>query len=247
MLLVTVLFTANSGEPAAGLTLTDIEITLLSRNRSTGAVATVWNAVNPTEEVGGGQYTRAYTDDDTEVYSYHAWAQYTGIATLDVNYSLQSAGGGTSVAEIADAVWDEALSGHTTSGTAGAYVRRIGSAAITVTSPVSTDGDITIDQGYDYQSADGRALEWTDDDGSWPDLTDATATFIIEGELEVTGTISNPTGPATITVELTAAQTAALTASSTSVDYVIECTTAGSHVILIILGEATIRRRRTAS
>ena len=211
-------------------------------------MATVWNAVNPTEEVGGGQYTRAYASEDTETYSYHAWAEYTGVVTLDVNYSLQSSGSGTPVAEIADGVWDELMAGHTISGSAGNYLRRVNAGTITVTSPVTTDGDITIDQGYDYASADGRALEWTDsDEVTWPDLTLATATFIIEGELEVTGTISNPAGPATITVELTAAQTAALTASSTSVDYVIECTTLAGNVILIILGEATIRRRRTAS
>ena len=132
MLLITVLFTKDGGDPATGLTLSDIEITLTSRNRSTGAIAAVWSAAPPTEEIGGGLYSRAYTSEDTETYSYHLWAQYTGIEVLDSNYSLQAAGGGAPIAEIADAVWDEALSGHMTSGIAGAYIRRIASAAISV-------------------------------------------------------------------------------------------------------------------
>jgi len=148
--------------------------------------------------------------------------------------------------DVADAVMDEALSGHTTSGTAGNALRRIGAGQITVTSPVATTGDIELWQGYDYYDEDGQALEWTDSDGSWPDLSGATPTFIIDGELSVNGTISNPTGPATITVELTRAQTAALPASQ-KLNYVVHVTTAGEHLIMILHGAVTVNRQRTAS
>ena len=82
------LFTKNSGQPATGLALADIDLYLYRRALATGVVETVWDAVNPTEEVGGGIYTRSYTDDP-DTYTYNGYAQYTGATTLDVNYSLQ--------------------------------------------------------------------------------------------------------------------------------------------------------------
>lgn len=87
-MIVTALFTKNSGQPATGLTLTDIDLYLYRRTRADGTVATVWNGVNPTEEVGGGLYSRSYTDDP-DTYDYYGYAQYTGATTLDVDYSLQ--------------------------------------------------------------------------------------------------------------------------------------------------------------
>jgi hypothetical protein len=87
--------------------------------------------------------------------------------------------------------------------------------AVTVTSPVASDGDVELYQGDDYANADGRALAWTNAAGSWPDLTGATVKLVVRapnGDLiQVTGSVVTPTGAGqTVRVELTAAQTALL-------------------------------------
>lgn len=107
-------------------------------------------------------------------------------------------------AAIADAVWDEALSGHATSGTAGHYltdagsgadpmenaasgyasgtlgyiISRLTSARVTVSSFLSDAGDMTeIVAGADYNATDGTSFDWTQDTGAWPDLTAATVVW----------------------------------------------------------------------
>lgn len=87
-IVITALWTQGGGDPATGLALADIDLYLFSRNRSTGAIAPVWAALNPTEEIGGGLYSRAYTTADENTYDYFAYAQYLGVAALDNDYSL---------------------------------------------------------------------------------------------------------------------------------------------------------------
>ena len=83
-LVVSVSFTQNRGSPATGLTLADIDITLSSINKSTGAVAAIWNTENPTAEVSNvGGYIKIYASADLETYAYEATANYTGATTLD--------------------------------------------------------------------------------------------------------------------------------------------------------------------
>ena len=88
MLLITLLLTTNSGDPATGLTLSEIDIYLYRRAKAGGAVSTVWDGLHPTEEVGGGLYSRAYSDEDVDTYDYFAYAHYTGAETLDSDYAL---------------------------------------------------------------------------------------------------------------------------------------------------------------
>jgi len=87
-MIVTALFTKSSGQPATGLTLTDISLYLYRRARADGTVETVWDGENPSEEIGGGLYSKSYTADTT-TYSYYAYAAYTGAEILDTNYSTQ--------------------------------------------------------------------------------------------------------------------------------------------------------------
>lgn len=110
-MIVTILFTQDSGQPATGLTLTDIDLYLYRRTRADGTVATVWDGVNPTEEIGGGLYSRSYTDDP-DTYDYYGYAQYTGATTLDVDYSLQ---GGSYAVTVTDTDADTAdkIADHT--------------------------------------------------------------------------------------------------------------------------------------
>ena len=50
----------------------------------------------------------------------------------------------------------------------------IGSGKISHVSPVSADGALlTLVRGDDYTTAVGQPLDWTDEDGNWPDLTGA--------------------------------------------------------------------------
>jgi len=110
-MIIEILFTKNSGQPATGLTLTDINLYLYRRTIATGAHETVWNGVNPTEEIGGGIYTRSYTDDP-DTYTYYGYAQYTGATTLDVDYSLQAGSFATIVTDV-DAATANKIADHT--------------------------------------------------------------------------------------------------------------------------------------
>lgn len=50
--------------------------------------------------------------------------------------------------------------------------------ATTITSPVTTGGDVSITAGDSYLNADSRALVWTG--SSWPSFASATATFTVK-------------------------------------------------------------------
>ncbi len=90
MMLVSTVFTQGGGAPATGLLLADIDLFLWSRRKTTGVIALLWNAVNPTEEVGGGIYTREYPGENYELYDYLAYANYTGIAVLDSDHAIMN-------------------------------------------------------------------------------------------------------------------------------------------------------------
>ena len=99
MLTVTALFTKDSGDPATGLTLAEIDLYLYRRTKTGGVVSTVWTAENPTEEIGGGLYSKSYAGDEPLLYEYFGSAQYTGATVLDSNYALYS---GVAVADKVD-------------------------------------------------------------------------------------------------------------------------------------------------
>jgi hypothetical protein len=83
-MVVSVSFTKTLGSPATGLTLADIDISLSSVNKSTGAVAAVWATENPTAEVSNvGAYVKVYASADFDTYDYVATANYTGATALD--------------------------------------------------------------------------------------------------------------------------------------------------------------------
>jgi hypothetical protein len=171
-LVVSASFTDNLGTPATGLTLTDIDISLSSVNKSTGAVAAVWATENPTAEVSNvGAYIKVYASADFDTYDYVATANYTGGSTLDCDDVGGAIGSGvtldnnaitaakiatdaidagaiaadaigqselasTAVAEIADAVWDEAQADHVTAATFGLIASEIAS----ILADTGTDG-----------------------------------------------------------------------------------------------------------
>ncbi len=86
-LTVAAILTRNTGTPATGLTLSDIEFYLTRQDRDTGVDEVVWDGTqNPTEEIDNiGAYTRIYTDADFDTYIYFGRASYTGAVSLDLD------------------------------------------------------------------------------------------------------------------------------------------------------------------
>ena len=86
-LTVSAILTKNVGEPATGLTLSEIEFKLTAQNRATGVDTVIWNTENPTEEIDNvGAYIRIYTLADLDTYNYFASVHYTGVTVLDQDY-----------------------------------------------------------------------------------------------------------------------------------------------------------------
>lgn len=95
---------------------------------------------------------------------------------------------------------------------ASALAAYLSGAPITITSPVAASGDVEIVRGDDYSALDGRALEWTNAAGTWPDLTGATITFTAKASGSTTFTAPGSVVVATgagqkVRVQLSAAQT----------------------------------------
>lgn len=86
-LTISATFTQNSGQPATGLALNEIEMTLVRQNKVTGADETIWSVENPTEEIDGvGSYIRVYTDANLSLYNYFASIEYVGAVVLDTDF-----------------------------------------------------------------------------------------------------------------------------------------------------------------
>lgn len=87
-LTISVRLTKNSGAPALGEALGDIDIWLTRADRATGATTAIWiGNINPdVEQANVGVYTAIYNAADLDLYNYFAIAQYTGLTTLDQNW-----------------------------------------------------------------------------------------------------------------------------------------------------------------
>jgi hypothetical protein len=88
ILTVAVYFTRNTGIPATGLALGDIDLYLTEQDIATSADTVIWNgAQNPTEEIDNiGAYTRRYDVADFDNNNYYARGTYTGAVALDVDH-----------------------------------------------------------------------------------------------------------------------------------------------------------------
>ena len=86
-LTVEVMFTRNTGQPATGLTLGDIDLYLTEHDKASGAMTVVWDGTqNPTLEVNNvGGYIRIYGAADLDANHYSARGTYTGAVALDVD------------------------------------------------------------------------------------------------------------------------------------------------------------------
>jgi hypothetical protein len=167
------------------------------------------------------------------------------IAAL-VNAPAGGGGGGASAAAIADAVADELVADHTVVGSLFdvisdilAKTNTIGSGTITVTSPLRAGGGLTLIRGDDYSDANGVPLTWTDTGSRWGSLIGSAISLVIQGQT-FAGTVVDAD---TLKVQLTAAQTSGLSASSVTVPtfvYYVRQTNGAGKVTTLARGLVTI-------
>ena len=145
---------------------------------------------------------------------------------------------------LVQAIWDKATSALTTVGSIGKLIvtnldaaitsRAAAGVTVTVTSPVTQTGDISIEQGDDYDPDDGtgHTISWTITDG--PDLTGATVTFKtrrFSKACDVSGDV--------VTLTLTAAETASLSPTGGQ-KYEVEAALANGHIWSLVRGKITV-------
>lgn len=171
-------------------------------------------------------------------------------------------------AAIADAVWDELTAGHAVVGSYGvlatavkARTDLIGASRVAWSSPVKPGGAVETFGGVDYLDEDGAALPWTFDgwtganlDGLDGKLRLLQATAGEAGssvaEVELDATLTQVGDVVTIKVDMTAAQSEALTPSpvgrSLNYAYQIFATLANTHTVCVAAGQWTARKGLTA-
>lgn len=123
-------------------------------------------------------------------------------------------------------------------------VAALAAGTVTVVSPVDAlTGDATVYQGDDQQAADSRSLDWSA--SSWPDLTGASIALTAHHARDprltatATGSVVTPTGEdATVRVELTSAETAALTPGPYA--FRVRATLASGNIVTLVVGTLTV-------
>ena len=219
-----------------------------------------------------GEYVAVFKTSDSTVDAQHIpaiWAVgRAGVENLDATISTRlptaSYTAAPTASSVADAVWDEALSGHATAGSAGAALAAAGGSAdpltnsvpgtyaqgtagyilgsinpaqVTVVSPVTVDGtSIAIIRGDDYLLTDNRALTFTG--ATWPSITGASIAL----KVNFSGAIVSYTGTVTAAdscyVELTDTQTAAM--ATGTFDYDLEATLSNGSIVTLVQGQALV-------
>ena len=129
-------------------------------------------------------------------------------------------------------IYTQDLAGSDTIADAAVSIlAKVNAATISVVSPVAADYTIEeLYQGDDYSTTLGNQLSWSVSNWSGPDVTAGTVTFRLMTDanylanattdaLSVTGSAVMSSTTAVFTVELTAAQTAALTVDPTDGKY----------------------------
>lgn len=140
-----------------------------------------------------------------------------------------TAGAAPSAADVADAVCDEALSGHMTAGSVGEALNRLdeiqaktdtlGGAAVTLTQPVADDGTISIFPGDAYTTTHARQIDVTISGA--PTLVGASVNLVIWDGNKIVITVAGAVivagaGDQQVRFQPTAAQTDDLTRIGTT-------------------------------
>ncbi len=167
----------------------------------------------------------------------------TELGRIDVSTStrLASADSGEIADAVVEALGTEIIVNEFTSD-ALAQISSI--RTVEVEGPVLRQGAISLIQGDDYLTVDGRQLQFTNSNGSWADLTDAEITlYITHGTKQVSasGTVIHPTGVSQrVDVDLTRTNTASLAKGAW--DYQLKAVLDDASEITLEFGTATIQR-----
>lgn len=223
-------FTKNKlGHTGLTVTVNVDRITLSSGARSaltTAAAAT---------EARNGVYYYLVTSADPVLYEY-----LVVFNTTDSSIDLQNVFGTLQpdpAARITDNLLAATVPAAYTSGSVGVALGRIGTAQVTVTSPVTDDGEIVLIYGDDYRTTDGRALIFVGT--NWPTLTGGTVSLRVQAAsvIAISGTV---TAAASCQVEVTSAQTISIGLGVWSYD--LEATLTSGYVATLQQGTITVRR-----
>jgi hypothetical protein len=115
----------------------------------------------------------------------------------------------------------------------------IGALAVTIQSPVATDGTVTLFQSADYDSDDARSVDFTIPVAGCPDLTGATVKLHVDEATFTAASVATVGTDYVVSFEYTDTETEALTAGVQ--DYQVWATLTGSaRRIPLQTGEATV-------
>jgi len=230
----TLIYTAQFTHAKYGVTglTTTVNVDRITLSSGTRTVLTTGAAAT---EARNGIYYYRLTSADPVLYDYIVIFLATGssVEQHEILGTLQP----DPAARITDNLLAAAVPAAYTSGSVGLALGRIGTAQVTVTSPVTEDGAITLVYGDDYRTGDGRALTFVGT--NWPTLTGGTVSLRVQAASVVTisGTV---TGAASCRVEVTSAQTISLGLGVWSYD--LEATLVSGYVATLQQGTITIRR-----
>lgn len=124
---------------------------------------------------------------------------------------------------------------------AGAVVSLLGANSIAVSSPITYTGSISIIAGDTYSADDGRAITWTQQVGSWPDLTGATIQIDSGTWFHPCSIINAGTDEQSIRLELTSSESTPMVPGSRS--YQLRATLGNGHIITLATGLMTVSRQ----
>jgi hypothetical protein len=217
------------GVPGVTATVNVDRITLATGSQTalvTGAAAT---------EARNGVYYYRLAGADPILYDYIVIFLGTGVNVdqHEIVGTLQP----DPAARITNNLLTAAVPAAYTSGSVGVALGRIGTAQVTVTSPVTEDGEIVLIYGDDYRTVDGRALTFVGT--NWPTLTGGSVSLRVQAESVVTisGTV---TAAASCRVEVTSAQTISIGLGVWSYD--LEATLTSGYTATLQQGTITVRR-----
>ena len=217
------------GVPGVTATVNVDRITLATGSRTalvTGAAAT---------EARNGVYYYRLAGADPILYDYIVIFLGTGVNVdqHEIVGTLQP----DPAARITNNLLTAAVPAAYTSGSVGVALGRIGTAQVTVTSPVTEDGEIVLIYGDDYRTVDGRALTFVGT--NWPTLTGGSVSLRVQASsvVLISGTV---TAAVSCRVEVTSAQTFSLGLGVWSYD--LEATLTSGYTATLQQGTITVRR-----
>jgi len=163
-----------------------------------------------------------------------------GVLSIDTSGNVTTTGGGGALTP-EQATWLEET--H-------AKAMLIGTGQAFVDVPIDGDSNITVRRSRDYQQADGLAIEWSNPDGTWPDLTNATIVARVarpgcktSALYDFAASVITPTGSQIVRLELTKAQLAIIADDYT---YELVATLTGGSVVTLVDGQFRVVLGRDA-